>query len=661
MTAIRSVKKPVVFDEYFTMGFEENASPFLTPSSRRWAKNIDLKSALLSLILFIGALALYFNPITLPLSYLLLVGVYFFAGVPSLIESIEDLSHWEINIDVLMTLAAFSSVLIGSPMEGALLLVLFALSGAMEEAVEAKAKGAINSLYKLTPSVAFVLNDDGTLIERSVKDVKVGTQILIKAGEIVPLDSIVLEGTSSVNLVHLTGENLPVTKKPGDDIPAGARNYEGSLTLQVVRTSSDSSIARIIQLVTQAQETKPKLQRWFDSVSKTYATVVISLSVFFALTLPYILHIPYLGYEDSIYRAIAFLIAASPCALIISTPIAYLSAIGACARKGILLKGGTTLDALANCKAIAFDKTGTLTLGDLRCISVTPLQTTSDAQLQEALGIAASLEKNAVHPISRAVLNYTHALKIKYVSVSDFQSIPGFGLEGIANSHKVYMGKASYIENKLSKDQKVKLDSYSREIVAKGDLLALMVYDKYAYVFHFEDTPRPEIKEIIGHLKSSGLELTMLTGDHAESAQKIAEIVGIDTVYANLTPEDKLKHVENLSKNKGLAMIGDGVNDAPALARATVGICMGKVGSSTAVEAADVVLLHDNLDLIDWLLKKAKKTQRIVKENLTLAFGIILFATIPALLGWIPLWVAVVLHEGGTVMVGLNALRLLKK
>ena len=356
-------KTPAIFEEFFELGLQETVSPFLTPDSRQWGANLTLKSAILAAFLLLFAFALSFFPTVIPLSYMLLVAVYFLAGIPSLIESIEDLADFEINIDILMTLAAFSSVLIGSAMEGGLLLVLFALSGSIEDAVTSKAKSSISSLNKLSPTKASVVEADGTILERSIKDINIGTTILVKSGQVVPLDGIVIEGASSVNLVHLTGENMPVLKKLNDEVPAGARNLEGAITLTVIRTSSDSTLSRIIQLVTQAQEARPALQRWFDKLSKGYAMTIILLAFIFALALPFFLGVPFLGIEGSIYRALAFLIAASPCALIIAIPIAYLSAISICARRGILLKGGVTLDALASCSLIAFDKTGTLSYG----------------------------------------------------------------------------------------------------------------------------------------------------------------------------------------------------------------------------------------------------------------------------------------------------------
>lgn len=650
-------QSPFVFNEFIESGLSESVSPFLTPTSRRWGKHISLKASIVAGVLLLASFILSFFPALLPYSHLLLVLVYFLAGVPSLIHSIEDLLSLVVNIDVLMTLAAFLSVVIGSGMEGGLLLVLFSLSGAIEETVTAKAKGALSHLRKLAPPQAWIVNPDGMIYERSVKDITQGTKILIKSGEVVPLDGIVLEGISSVNLVHLTGENLPVTKIVGDTVAAGARNLEGSLILNVTHTSTESTLARLITLITQAQEARPKLQRWIDSVSQNYAMSIIAIATLFALILPFFSSVPFLGVEGSIYRALTFLIAASPCALVIAIPIGYLSAISVCARRGILLKGGVVLDALASCKTIAFDKTGTITTGELSLEGIKPLKPVSKERLDYLLSLALSLERNSVHPIARAICNYTQNLGLKPFSLNDYKSIPGFGLEGTYENVTLYIGKPEH----LSKEIQVALEEVKNQCKQEGKLLAVLKADDDLLLLEFKDTARPKIKNLIESLKTKfKLHLVMLTGDHKESAVAIAKEVGIDDVKAELLPEEKLEWVSKLSKEEGLAMIGDGINDAPALARSTVGISMGKVGSTTAVDASDIVLLHDNIELLDWLIGKAHSTKRIILQNVLVAFTAIAFASIPALFGLVPLWLAVILHEGGTVVVGLNSLRLLK-
>lgn len=640
-----------LFDEFFDSGLEESVSPFLIPESRKWGINLPLKASLAAAFLLFFAYIFSFLPGQAPLSNLFLLLTYFFAGIPALIASIEDIFDLEINIDVLMTLAAFLSILIGSGKEGALLLVLFSFSGSMEEAVRSKAKGALSSLKKLSPQTAFVVQPDGTLIPRSIRDISVNTHIHIKSGELVPLDGIVIEGISSVNLVHLTGENLPITRKKGDLIPAGARNLEGALTLRVTHTSSNSTLARIIRLITQAQESKPQLQRWLDKMSNIYAITIISLAFMFGLSFPWIFQMTYLGKEGSIYRALAFLIAASPCALIIAIPIAYLSAVSICAKKGILLKGGVILDALAKCRSIAMDKTGTITTGELACIGVEVFGENS-----EALSLAYALERSAVHPIASAIVRHADKAGVLPAQLTDFRQVPGYGLQGRFKNHAAFIGSPEWILPKVPKEHQSPLESAILLAQERGESITLLLYAQSVTLFRFRDTLRPGIFETLKNLRKI-CRVVMLTGDHYQSAKAIAEEAGITEFYADLRPEDKMAFI---AKEKELAMVGDGINDAPALARASVGISMGKIGSTTAVDASDIVLLQDNIELLSWLVKKSHQVVFIVKQNIIIALSAIVFATMPALLGWIPLWLAVVLHEGGTVIVGLNALRLLR-
>jgi Cd2+/Zn2+-exporting ATPase len=635
------MKAPYLFDEFFASGLEESISPFLTPDSRRWGRNLSLKSA--GFAAFFLAVAFSFSFSSPPLSNLFLSLVYFLAGCPALIAAFDDLKNFEINIDVLMTLAAFLAVMIGSGIEGALLLVLFELSHGMEETVSRKAKGALHNLNNIAPKFAHVVVE-GTTFEKAVREIKIGTHLLIKQGEIVPLDGHVIEGTSSVNLVHLTGESEPVVKRVGESIAAGARVLDAALVVEVTRTSSDSTLARIIQLITAAAEAKPRVQRWLDQFGKTYATSIIVLTLIFALAIPWLISIPYLGHEGGIYRALAFMIAASPCALIIATPTAYLSSISACAKKGILLKGGITLDALATCTQIAFDKTGTLTTGDLKCTSIEPIGAVT-ISTNRALAIAAALERHVVHPIASSITRLAQSRYLSLPEIHNFKAIAGSGLEAtLADGTPVAVGGAEFIG-----------------IQSIEGIHTFLRVGSELFVFSFMDQIRKKMPETLRNLERQGLVPLMLSGDRKENALVVGGELGIKQIFASLRPEDKLNKVAELSQAGNLAMVGDGINDAPALARATVGISLGRIGSATAVDASDVVLLNDDVSLLHWLFSQAKKTQRIVRQNIAIALGVIALATIPALLGLVPLWIAVVLHEGGTVLVGLNSLRLLKK
>lgn len=644
-------------DEFFASGYEETENPFITESSRKWGKYVALTGAIsAACLLFLAYITGFFSE---NLSLALLVIVYFLAGTPALIDSIEDLADLNINIEVLMTLAALLSVLIGSQMEGALLLVLFSLSEALEETVTKKTKGALNTLHKLSPSIAHVIDKGGEIYPKSVREVDRGMKILIKAGEIVPLDGTVIQGSSYLDLSHLTGESIPVSKSVGDEVQAGSLNTDGSLTIVVNKTSGESTLAKIIHLITQAQQSKPKLQRFLDRFGKTYATTVILLAIFFGATLPFFFSIPYLTPEGSIYRSLAFLIAASPCALIIATPTAYLSAISACARRGILLKGGVVLDAIARCQMLAFDKTGTLTSGRLRTAKVE--QDGADVNENRAISIAAALERIAVHPIAEAVCRYASEKKLKFAKIDNAKVLPGKGVEGWVqlgkSPEKVVIGNADFILSLLKSDERKQ--AIRKKITQSGHVVALLLIRETLVIFHFLDEVRTGVKELVNGLKDQ-LELTMLTGDHIDNADLVAKELGIDHVYADLQPEDKLRLISDFSVNKQIMMVGDGINDGPALTRSNVGVAMGQVGSQTAINAADVVLLRDELAIISWLVKQAKKTTFLVKENLFLALLAIFVNVVFSLIGVFPLWLAVVLHEGSTVLVGLNSLRLLR-
>lgn len=645
--------KPYEFDEFFASNMEETLSPFLKVSSKKIARNMSMKSALLAAFLLLIAFVLSF--IQQDLSSFFLVGVYFLVGTPALVDSLYDLKEFDVNIDVLMTLAALLSALIGNPIEGGLLLVLFALSGAIEENVASKTKSALNHLNQLTPNMAYVLKSDGHFSPQGVKEVEQDSIILIKAGEIIPLDGIVIEGISNVNLVHITGESIPVTKKVEDVVQAGSKNLDGVLTVKVTKTYQDSTLAKIIHLITEAQEAKPKLQKLLDQYGRGYASLIIFLAFIFSLSLPPIFGMAYFGIEGSIYRALSFLIAASPCALIIATPTAYLSAISSCAKKGILLKGGIILDVLASCQKIAFDKTGTLTLGVLELEKIEKI-TPSHLTENDALQIAASLEQASKHPIAEALTKKIASKNLPILKIDEIKTISGMGLEGSLISNEkttVRMGRKSFIMENCP---------FEHQSSALNKMVAYLSVGDAVFAFYFDDQIKPGLKELIFQLKNSlKLAVVMLTGDHKTSALAVAENLGIQEVYSDLHPDDKLKIIAQLSEESSCAMVGDGINDAPSLARAHVGISMGNIGSKTAIDASDVVLLNDDLAVLPWLINKGKMTKKIVIQNLTLALVVICFASFMALGGIIPLWLAVILHEGGTIIVGLNSLRLLKK
>lgn len=653
-----NTSSPYDLDDFFASGYDESENPFIVTASRMWGKYVPLLGAIsATLFLLISYIANFFNP---TLSHLFLVFVYFLAGTPAFVVSLRNLLSLNINIQVLMTLAALLSVWIGQEIEGGLLLVLFALSEGLEETVTKKTKGALHELHKLAPTMAEVVSEDGTIFPKSVKEIELNTHIIVKAGEVVPLDGIIVDGSSYVNLSHLTGESIPIAKRIGDNIQAGAYNTDGTLTIEVTKLSADSTLSKIIRLVTEAQESKPKLQRFLDRFSRTYATSIILLSLSCAIFLPLLIKtMPYLGTSGSIYRALALLIAASPCALIIATPTAYLSAISSCARRGVLLKGGVVLDSLSKCKRLAFDKTGTLTTGRLSCKQIDI--DGSCYTVEEGISVAMGLERAAVHPIATAIVSYGHSKEIKATKIEDLKVLAGQGVQGMvmhgSEMKPCAIGSPDFILSKLSDPERRK--KFSETLMHGGNVVTLMLLDQTLLTFHFADELRNDLKSIISTLKQR-LKLTMLTGDHRENAEFVGNQVGIEDIHADLRPEDKLRLVCEIAEKEPLIMVGDGLNDAPALTRALVGIAMGEIGSATAIEAADVVLLRDDLPLIAWLHKKAKKTHQVVTQNLSLALLVILCASILSITGIVPLWLAVILHEGSTVTVGLNSLRLLR-
>lgn len=659
-TVNKSFESSQNLETYINSNYAYENSPFIKKNSLFLSKNLGLKTALLAGALLIVSFFTHLaHP---PIANLLLLFVYIFAGTHALIESIDDLIHLRINIDVLMTLAAFFSVIIGSPFEGGLLLVLFAISEAMEEATSRKTTASIQSLHKLTPSRALVIRGKGEFLEKATEDVKPGEKIFIKVGATIPLDGKVLEGRCDLNLAHLTGEPVPVSKGPGDLVPAGAISTDGSLTVEVTTTSSSSTLARIINLITEAQSSKPKLQRFFDKFSQTYALIIISLSALFAAVLPLMTDCAYFGPEGSIFRSLAFLIAASPCALIIAVPTAYLSAISSCAKKGVLLKGGIILDALAKCKSFVFDKTGTLTTAELTLIDIEGDHVDLSSK-NTLLQIAASLEKNSTHPIASAILLAAKKESLALLDVKDFQEVSGFGLKGYIGGKIVSIGHGGHIEKESKSGLNIKkaLEAKLDDIKKRGLILCILSVEGALSFFTFTDTIKSGARTLVKQLKEQGLHVSMLTGDHEFSARRIAKEVGIEDISFDLRPEDKMAAIKKLEQKNPCAMFGDGINDAPALAKATVGLSMGNLGSDTAIEASDIVLLQDDLKLASWLVKKAHSCTRIVRQNLIFATGIIAFISSMALIGLIPLWLAVVLHEGGTVAVALNGLRLLRK
>ncbi len=635
----------------------------LTSPARRWERNLPLKASLAAGGSLFLAYLLSFFPSYLPFHYLFLGCTFFLTGVPALIHALETIAKMRIGINVLMTLAAFGSLFIGEGLEGGLLLVLFAFSEALEEMIKGKAKETIRSLKHLAPEKAYVIQPDGSTLLTALNRVPLGSTLLIKPGELVPLDGEVMEGTALASFAHLTGEKKPVSLQPGSTVPSGSKIQEGELRLRVTKLHNKSTLSRIVSLVSQAQQSKPKLQSWLEKWKPRYALTIILLSLITAISFPFIFSMTFLGDEGSIVRALTFLVAASPCALIIGPPIVYLSALSRAASRGILLKGSSPLEALAACSTIVFDKTGTLTTGEFICHPLEPICEQQKASLKQAYAVAYTLENGNHHPLSKAIIERSKAEGAQGICLENFRKVPGFGIKAFYPdlSCEVFLGNYRFIEDHLSKASREDLQKKAQKAKERGYVLSFLLIGESLFLFSFEDSIRKNAKAVLQSMQQRhSVRPVLLTGDHQENAKQVAEQVGIQEFYSELTPEDKLTKVKEYGKHSPVAMVGDGLNDAPALAWSHVGIAMGKIGTLTAIEASDIILLKDSLSHLGELFTLSYKAKKTLTQNVAFAFAIIIFAGLLGLLGWIPLWLAVLLHEGGTVLVGLNGLRLLR-
>ncbi|KAG4943605.1 hypothetical protein JHK84_047661 [Glycine max] len=642
------------------------------------------------------------KPLVKPLQNSLIFVAFPLVGVSASLDALIEISSGKVNIHVLMAMAAFASIFMGNSLEGGLLLAMFNLAHIAEEYFTSRSMVDVRELKENNPDFALVLdtNDDDKLPNTfdlaykrvPVHDVTVGSFILVGTGESVPVDCEVFQGSATITIEHLTGEVKPLEAKVGDRIPGGSRNLDGRIIVEVMKTWKESTLSRIVQLTEEAQSNKPKLERWLDEFGERYSQVVVVLSIAIAVIGPFLFKWPFVSTSacrGSIYRALGLMVAASPCALAVA-PLAYAIAISSCARKGILLKGGHVLDALASCHTIAFDKTGTLTTGGLVFKAIEPIYghhvRNNESNVpscciptceKEALAVASAMEKGTTHPIGRAVVDHSEGKDLPSVSVESFEYFPGRGLTATVNSIESGTGGAKLLKASLgsidfitslcqSEDESEKIkeavntSSYGSEYVHA----ALSVNQKQVTLIHLEDRPRPGVVNVIQELQDEAkLRVMMLTGDHESSARRVASGVGINEFHCNLKPEDKLSHVKDISRDMGggLIMVGEGINDAPALAAATVGIVLAHRASATAIAVADVLLLRESISAVPFCIAKSRQTTSLIKQNVALALTSILMASLPSVLGFLPLWLTVLLHEGGTLLVCLNSVRALNE
>jgi len=643
-----------------------------------WRSNLELLLAALTLVaLLIGWLGGSMTG-TLPDWAVTLAAIVAFAagGYSGLMGAIEEAKQGKLDIDFLMIAAALGAAAIGEWEEGALLLFLFTLSGALEEFAMERTRRAIEALADLRPETARVRREDSE-VTIAVDELQLGDIVLVQPGERLPIDGVVTKGASSLDQSPITGESIPVQKRIGDPVFAGTINGSGALEIQVDKLAGESTLSKIIKLVEDAQQDTTPTQKFIDRFSQPYTYVVIGATLL-AILIPRLFSSE--PFSDTLYRAMTLLVVASPCALIISTPASVLSAIAAAARNGVLFKGGAYLEKVAGITAIAFDKTGTLTHGKPVVTDIRPLTGYTENEL---LQIAASAELRSEHHLGQAIIALAKERELALETPAEFYAVPGHGIQ--AHFERRDHRETIYIGNdKLFMNEAMEFSPAIRMIGAslqkQGKTAMLVVRrstvedtlgnDRDWEVVGFiavADTVRPEAQATITQLRAQGLQrIVMLTGDNKAVAQNIAQTLGITEVYSDLLPEQKVEIVQELVKEGKILMVGDGVNDAPALATATVGVAMGAGGTDVALETADVVLMASDLSKLPFVLKLGRQAEQIVHQNVIFSVGVIVAlvtATIllPAL--WpgflLPLPLGVVGHEGSTLIVVTNGLRML--
>ena len=559
------------------------------------------------------------------------------------------------DMNLLMTVAVLGAMGIGEWFEAATVTFLFALSLALESWSLGRARRAVAALMDLAPPTARLLNPDGTEEEVRPQDVAVGSIVVVRPGERIPLDGRVARGTSGVNQAPITGESLPVGKGPGDTVFAGTINGDGALEIECTKPASDTTLAHIIRMVGSAQARRAPSEQWVERFARIYTPAVMVLAILVLLAPPLLFGG---AWGEWFYRALVLLVIGCPCALVISTPVSIVAALASAARHGVLVKGGLYMEAPAHLKAVALDKTGTLTEGRPRVLDVVPMNGHDERELLE---IAMSLEARSEHPLAAAILAYGNARDVAVRAAEDFQIVQGKGASGRLDGRSYWLGSHRLLEERGQETEVVHrrleaLAATGRTVVVVGDethvcgLLALV------------DTLRPASPGTLAALRALGVErIVMLTGDNRGTAESVGQQAGVDDVRAELLPADKVAAIEELVARYGtVAMVGDGVNDAPAMALATLGIAMGAAGSDAAIETADVALMSDDLSKVPWLIAHSRRTVAVIRQNITLSLAV--KATFVALTftGHASLWGAIAADMGASLLVIFNGLRLLR-
>lgn len=559
------------------------------------------------------------------------------------------------DMHLLMTVAVIGAIAIGQWLEGASVTFLFSLALLLESWSVARARKAIQALLDLQPKIASVLLD-GKRIEMEVEEIAVGMRVLIKPFERIPLDGKVEEGSTHVDQSPITGESMPVLKKRGDPLFAGTINGEAAIEMVVEKGLSDTTLSHILTEVKEARTKRAASEQWVDSFAKIYTPFMMGLALLVALFPPIALG----GiWAEWIYRGLVLLVIACPCALVISTPVTIVSALAAAAREGILIKGGVFLEIAGKVKGIGFDKTGTLTEGKPAVSAVVPMNGHTSHELIE---IAASLEIQSKHPLSKAICKRAEELGLALEAASDYRSFQGLGAEGTTQKGRFWIGSHRFMHEAKRKETPeahaaaVALEDSGHSVVAIGD------FSHICGLITLTDRPRKEAASLIRELRALGIEqISLLTGDNKKTADALAKEIGITSLFSELMPRDKVEVIELLKREVGLvAMVGDGVNDAPALAASSLGIALGGIGSNVAFETADIVLMEDNISKIPWLICHSRRALSVIHQNISFSLGVKTLFVVLALFDLSSLWMAIAADTGASLLVVMNGLRLLK-
>lgn len=645
------INRSTIVERIFSLGYrvQKKGAAALIEEQR------ELLFALLAgLLLFIGWVSGRFfganDWITIPLY----VTSYFFGGWDVARHAWHSLRERRFDTDVLMVMAALGAGAIGAFADGALLLFLFSLGHALEEMALDRARDAVRKLGELTPKTALVRRD-GKEFDVGIEELAIDDIVIVRPGVRLPVDGVIVSGTSSINQAPVTGESVPVDKGPGDKVFAGTVNGDGALEVKVTRLAKDNTLARVMQLVEESQSQKTRTQQMTEKFTAWFVPAVL-VGDLLVMLIPMAFDVPF---RESFLRAMTLLVASSPCALALGTPAAMLAGIAQAARNGVLIKGGAHLETLGKLHTIAFDKTGTLTHGQPEVTDVLSVNEDRNS-FERILAMAAAVESRSGHPLAQAVVRAAQARSLPLPQAGELTSITGRGVRSSVNGEIVLIGNRKlFDESEIDVPETLRAKMQGLEQDGKT-VMIVGIGNEVAGIIALADTPRPSAAEMLQKLKRMGVRQTLLlTGDNARVGEKIAHDLRLDTVRAELMPEDKVTAIRDLAAGQTVAMVGDGVNDAPALAAASVGIAMGGAGTDVALETADVALMGDDLSKLPFVVGLGRATRAVVLQNLAISLGVIMLLIATSIFGVVGISLAIFFHEGSTLLVAGNALRLL--